>query len=96
MGNRIRGRRSGISDEADAGAIMSELQVDGGAAANDLLMQLQVNILGIPVVRPIILKSVEEIAVNWKVDRRFEPQMAGREAAKLCGHWNEAVERSKT
>jgi glycerol kinase len=29
-----------------------ELRVDGGAAANDLLMQFQSDILGIPVVRP--------------------------------------------
>lgn len=37
---------------ADSGAALSELKVDGGMAANDLLMQFQADILGAPVVRP--------------------------------------------
>jgi glycerol kinase len=36
----------------DAGRPMTGLHVDGGAAANDLLMQLQADVLGIPVIRP--------------------------------------------
>src|SRR5262249_12504440 len=38
--------------EADAGAPLAELRVDGGAAANDFLMQFQADVLGQPVVRP--------------------------------------------
>ncbi len=38
--------------EQDAGFKLRELRVDGGATENDLLMQLQADILGIPVVRP--------------------------------------------
>ncbi|HEX9945249.1 MAG TPA: glycerol kinase GlpK [Thermoanaerobaculia bacterium] len=38
--------------EADAGFPVAELRVDGGAAANDLLMQLQADLAGVPVVRP--------------------------------------------
>jgi glycerol kinase len=38
--------------EADAGAPLQELRVDGGAAANDFLMQFQADLLGRPVVRP--------------------------------------------
>lgn len=38
--------------EADNGAAISELKVDGGMAANDLLMQFQADLLGVPVVRP--------------------------------------------
>jgi glycerol kinase len=38
--------------EADAGTPLSELRVDGGATANDLLMQFQADLLGCPVVRP--------------------------------------------
>ena len=38
--------------EADAGTPMAELRVDGGATANDLLMQFQADLLGVPVVRP--------------------------------------------
>ncbi len=40
-------------------------------------------------------KSVEELAANWKVDHRFEPQMPEREAADLLAHWAEAVGRAK-
>jgi glycerol kinase len=37
---------------ADAGMSLQELRVDGGAARNDLLMQFQADLLGVPVVRP--------------------------------------------
>ena len=37
--------------QADAGAPMQDLRVDGGATRNDLLMQLQADLLGAPVVR---------------------------------------------
>ena len=43
--------------EADSGIRVSELRVDGGAAANDLLMQFQADILGAPVVRPHIVET---------------------------------------
>lgn len=36
----------------DSGITLKELLVDGGMTVNDLLMQLQADILGIPVVRP--------------------------------------------
>jgi len=36
----------------DAGCAFSELRVDGGAARNNLLMQFQADILGVPVLRP--------------------------------------------
>lgn len=38
--------------QADGGAPITELRVDGGASANNLLMQFQADVLGIPVVRP--------------------------------------------
>ena len=38
--------------EADSGVRVAELRVDGGATANDLLMQLQADLAGVPVVRP--------------------------------------------
>jgi glycerol kinase len=43
--------------ELDAGISIKELRVDGGATANDLLMQFQSNILQVPVLRPRILES---------------------------------------
>jgi len=36
----------------DGAAPLAELRVDGGAAANDLLMQMQADLLGVPVLRP--------------------------------------------
>ncbi len=38
--------------EADSGERLAELRVDGGAAANNLLMQFQADVLGRPIVRP--------------------------------------------
>ncbi|VVD97030.1 glycerol kinase [Pandoraea communis] len=43
--------------EADAGLHVSELRVDGGAAANDLLMQWQADLLGADVVRPRVIET---------------------------------------
>lgn len=38
--------------QADAGIEVAQLRVDGGAARNNLLMQFQADMLGVPVVRP--------------------------------------------
>jgi glycerol kinase len=42
---------------AAGGASVGELRVDGGACVNDLLMQFQADLLGIPVVRPAITET---------------------------------------
>jgi glycerol kinase len=47
--------------QKDAGRALSELRVDGGAAANDLLMQFQADLLGVPVLRP---KTLETTALG--------------------------------
>jgi glycerol kinase len=41
----------------DAQLDLSELRVDGGASRNDLLMQFQADVLGVPVVRPKITET---------------------------------------
>ena len=41
----------------DAGLGLKELRVDGGAAANDLLMQMQADFSGVPVVRPKVTET---------------------------------------
>jgi glycerol kinase len=46
--------------QADAGIPVTELRVDGGAAANNLLMQFQADLLGVPVVRPRQLESTAQ------------------------------------
>lgn len=47
--------------KADSGLSLTELRVDGGAAANDLLMQMQADVLGVRVVRP---KNAEATALG--------------------------------
>jgi len=42
---------------ADAGLHTGALQVDGGAAANDFLMQFQADVLGVPIRRPAVLET---------------------------------------
>jgi glycerol kinase len=98
---------------ADAGIPLKELRVDGGAASNNMLMQIQADLLGVPVVRPAVTettalgaaylaglavgywKSVDEVSGQWKVDRRFEPAMAKKDAGALRSRWTEALQRSK-
>ncbi|MBZ8139873.1 glycerol kinase [Rubrivivax gelatinosus] len=42
---------------AQGGRPLTELRVDGGACVNDLLMQFQADLLGIPVVRPLVTET---------------------------------------
>ena len=42
---------------AGGGVAVTELRVDGGACVNDLLMQIQADLLGIPVVRPAVIET---------------------------------------
>jgi len=43
--------------EADANIQLTEVRVDGGATANNLLMQFQADILDVPVVRPVVRET---------------------------------------
>jgi glycerol kinase len=47
--------------EKDAGIRIAELKVDGGAVVNDLLMQFQADLIGIPVIRP---ETIETTALG--------------------------------
>lgn len=42
---------------ADAGVDLTELRVDGGMVANSELMQFQADVLGVPVVRPVVAET---------------------------------------
>ncbi|WP_298122458.1 FGGY-family carbohydrate kinase, partial [uncultured Aurantimicrobium sp.] len=42
---------------ADTGVKLSEVRVDGGMIANELLMQFQADLLGVPVIRPVIAET---------------------------------------
>jgi len=43
--------------QADCGLALGELRVDGGATANDTLMQFQADLLGVPVLRPAVTET---------------------------------------
>jgi glycerol kinase len=64
--------------ENDAQIELAELRVDGGATRNDLLMQFQADLLGVPVVRP---KVYETTALG-----------AAYLAGLGIGYWNSAAE----
>jgi glycerol kinase len=67
----------------DAGTPLSELKVDGGASGNDLLMQIQADLLGVPVRRPVVAETtalgaayLAGLAVGYWKDE-----------AELASHW---------
>ena len=96
----------------DADLLLKELRVDGGASCNDLLMQMQADFSGVPVVRPQVTETtalgaaylaglaigfwagLDEIVAQWRVDRRFEPQMKPDARAAKLARWHKAVKRS--
>jgi glycerol kinase len=100
--------------QRDSGIKAKELRVDGGATRNDILCQFQADILGIPVVRPVITettalgaaylaglavgfwKNEKEIAQQWQVEKRFEPQMKKSEREQLYEGWQAAVARVRS
>jgi glycerol kinase len=102
-----------IAMQRDAGIELGELRVDGGAAANELLMQFQADLLGVPLARPRVLettalgaaylaglatgvwRSVDEIALQWRRDRLFEPRISRDAAQARLAGWLRAVERAK-
>jgi glycerol kinase len=48
---------SAMNADVDEQDRLTELRVDGGASANDLLMQFQADLLGIPVLRPQVIET---------------------------------------
>lgn len=95
----------------ETGLPVSTLKVDGGAAANDRLLQLHADLIGVQVVRPRVLETTalgaaylaglatgfwssrDELRVDAKVDRVFEPSMPAARRDELVGRWHKAVGR---
>ncbi|MCA1857068.1 glycerol kinase GlpK [Massilia oculi] len=46
-----------VAMQKDAACAVTEIRADGGAARNDLLMQFQADLLGVPVLRPRVLET---------------------------------------
>ncbi|CAN5256836.1 glycerol kinase GlpK [soil metagenome] len=70
---------------ADTGLPLTELRVDGGMVANDTLMQFQADILGVPVIRPVVAETTAlgaayaaGLAVGFWADR-----------AEIARYWQE-------
>ena len=55
-GDAVAADGSTVSDQSKFGGV-TELRVDGGACVNNLLMQFQADLLGIPVVRPKVIET---------------------------------------
>jgi glycerol kinase len=97
--------------EADAGAPISELRVDGGATVNDLLMQIQSNVLNAKVVRPLITETtalgaayLAGLAVGyWKnideIKKQWKPAKSfspdASQTKELTKGWEKAVKAAK-
>jgi glycerol kinase len=97
--------------ERDAGISLDALRVDGGAAANDFLMQFQADVLGKPVERPAQLEVTALGAALlagmatgfWSGSDaiapggavRFEPALEPKRREALYAGWKRAVERSR-
>ncbi|HEU4889161.1 MAG TPA: glycerol kinase GlpK [Thermoanaerobaculia bacterium] len=93
---------------ADSGIPLKELRVDGGAAKNDLLMQMQADLAGIPVIRGHVTEvtalgaaSLAGLAIGWaaaqeiEVERTFEPKMSETERGAKREAWQRAVRCSR-
>jgi glycerol kinase len=74
----------------DAAVPLARLRVDGGACRNDFLMQLQADLLGVPVERPAMLEvtafgaaALAGLAVGFWRDRRELESVMGQGAARF-------------
>ena len=89
---------------ADSGIALSELRVDGGAAKNDLLMQMQADLANIPVIRGRVTEVTALGAAalaglelgELEVDRTFEPRMSESDRTAKIDQWHSAVKSAKT
>src|SRR6202012_3608827 len=71
---------------ADSGVRLDVLKVDGGVTANDLCMQLQADILGVPVSRP-------EVAETTALGAAYAAGLSAgfwRDTEELKANWNES------
>jgi glycerol kinase len=71
-----------LAMQNDTGTQSKMLKADGGAAANDILMQFQADVLGIPVERPAILETTAQGAAYL--------------AGLAVGYWSDVQEIAKT
>ena len=97
--------------QEDSKIELAELKVDGGASANNFLMQFQADILNTRVERPAVIESTalgaaylagitvglwkkEDIIINRRIERIFEPNFDEAKRVKLYNGWSKAVKRT--
>ena len=95
----------------DSGITLTELRVDGGASTNDLLMQLQADLAGIPVHRTAIPETtalgaayLAGLAVGFytdldthpQPDRVFTPNLSASQRESMLAAWHRAVGRARS
>jgi glycerol kinase len=93
--------------QADAGITINNLRVDGGAAANDLLMQIEADLIGVQIFRPEMVESTALGAAKLAAlgvglppaekggettrMRMFSPSMPAERRAEMLARWATAV-----
>jgi glycerol kinase len=96
--------------EQDAGHPLTGLRVDGGATANNLLMQIQADLLGVDIVRPAQVEltalgaarlAAEGVGLPIDPDGAaeptaaiFHPRMPAGERDRILARWHEAVAKA--
>jgi glycerol kinase len=96
--------------QADAGSALTNLRVDGGAASNDLLMQIQADLLGLQIFRPEMVEltalGAAKLAARGvglpRTDRSgetarvriFNPTMTPAAREEMIGRWHTMVGRA--
>ena len=89
----------------DSGIALKELRVDGGGSTDDLLMQMQADLAGIPVVRTgnpevtalgaAFLAGLPAPDAQASPQSTFEPKIGNDERETKLAAWRRAVERAK-
>ena len=93
--------------EADCNFRLKQVRVDGGASANDFLMQFQADILNLNVVRPLVIESTAlgvaclagltagffECLADVHEKTIFEPKMDITQRGKFLSGWEKAVKQ---
>ncbi len=95
--------------QRDSGETPRALRVDGGASANNLLLQMQADILDLPILRPSCIETTAlgaaslaglfegcmEMPCGSSAATEFTPRMSEKEREARLALWHKAIERVK-
>jgi glycerol kinase len=98
--------------EADAKMAIAEIRVDGGAAKDNLLMQLQADLMEAPVIRPVELELTalgaaflaglsvgfwkDPKELHWQEEHKFTPTLSSSAVKEARSNWAKAVLAAQT